>query len=696
MALFENEKSFTFFNDINYIPIDYEEIMDLLIERIKEKIPNRWSDFLESNFGMEIIETLAYEASMLAFLMNRNVNECFMPTARTKEAIYRLAKLIGYLPKPPSSATCDIYVRINNNDPTRVNSIVIPKYTKLSSDSGKSFYVSEDIIIAGGENSAYGTATAGMVIKDTFVSNGIVNYPYITTYTNVTNVESVVVDGNVWTKEDFLDILGAEQVYRVDFDNDFRAKIIFGDGKYGLNPMSDSKIEVTYNVSDGLSTNSDIYTINAVSGAIYDSEENLVSVSVTNTTAASGGDSAEDPDEVRRNAPSVFRTQWRAVTKQDFKDLVLAESGVGKVAIMDHTDMSNIGIYGVKIAAIAEDGGYVNNGLKNKINTMLNTRRLLTTDVQLIQPDIVPIDVSLTITKDSNYSTQLIINNIKNSITEYLTWKNRDFDDNVSSMDIYKLVNSVSGVTYADNLIIEEHKYIYVNGSFAKGATTISIIDTIGMLEEGMYITILSKTGTFVHTTRIISIDGSTVTFATPLENNISFGYYVYPVISLITKANQGDKNVAISETPNNISDCIISFSDNLDYEYVVRYRTMAENGLEALSLATILEREIPEGTNIYIIGKDSSPRLANDYVKGAEILTMIYPPRFMLGATLIPEGQDGVEYRVKKIDGNNVYIYPTLITDLPEYTKFKVQSDSINIYKYEIADTGIITINVV
>lgn len=696
MALFENEKNFQFFNDINYVPIDYEEIMDLLIERVKEKLPNKWTDFLESNFGMEIIEALAYEASLLSFLINRNTNECFMPTARTKEGVYRLAKLIGYFPKPPSSATCDIYVQINNDNPMRINSIIIPKYTKLSSDDGKNFYVNEDIIIAGGESGAYGKATAGLVVKDTFICKGVVNYPYVTTYAPVTSIESVLVDGIEYQREDFLDILGPERSFRVEYDNDFRAKIIFGDGTYGLNPMSDSKIEVTYNVSDGINTNTDIYTINTVSGSIYDIDNNLVSVSVTNTTAANGGDNEEEIEEVRRNAPSVFRTQWRAVTKQDFKDLIIAESGVGKVVIMDHTDMNNIGIYGVKIAAIAEDGGYLGDGLKNKIMKMLDTRRLLTTHVELIKPDIVPIDIDVTITKDSNYSTLLVVNNIKLAISEYLTWKNRDFDENVSAMDIYKIINSISGVTFADNLSIQEKKNIYINNSHTSGTTVINVIDTLNMLEKGMYITILNNEGNFIHTSRITDIDGSDITLATPLSSNVSFGYFIYPVISLTKEVLEGDTKIIINETPSNISDCVICFGDDFDKEYIVRYRTITDFGEEALSLAEPMNRSIENNTNIYIIGKDASPRLAVNAMKGVDKITLIYPPRFMVGAKLSYKEVPDIQYIVKKIDGNVISIYPSLQMDIPEYGKFNVDSDSINIYKYEIADTGTITVNVV
>ena len=460
--------------------------------------------------------------------------------------------------------------------------------------------------------------------------------------------------------------------------------------------MSGSKIEITYNVSDGINSNTDIYTINTINSSIYDINDNLVSVSVTNITAANGGDNEERIEEVRRNAPSVFRTQWRAVTKQDFKDLILAESGIGKVIILDHTDVNNIGIYGVKIAAIAEDGGYLGNGLKNKIMSMLDTRRLLTTHVELIKPDIVPVNIDVTITKGSNYSTLLVVNNIKTKIAEYLTWKNRDFDENVSAMDIYKIINSITGVTFADNLVLKEKKNIYVNSSYTTGNTVISVIDTLNMLENNMYITILNNEGNFVHSSRIIDINGSEITLATPLTSNITFGYAIYPVVSLVKPIVEGDNKIYIDETPSNISDCVICFGDNFEKKYIVRYRTVNEQGEEALSLAVPMDRNIANSLNVYIIGKDSSPRLASTGYKGIDKLTLIYPPRFMVGAKINSKITPEIKYIVKNINGNNINIYPSLQEELPEYSQFDVESDSINIYKYEIADTGTITVNVV
>jgi len=75
-------------SDINYreievLPVDFEEMVLLLKNRIQSRLPNRWTDFLTSNFGVELLEAFAYEATLFHYYLNASVNECFMPTAKT-------------------------------------------------------------------------------------------------------------------------------------------------------------------------------------------------------------------------------------------------------------------------------------------------------------------------------------------------------------------------------------------------------------------------------------------------------------------------------------------------------------------------------------------------------------------------------------------------------------------------------------
>ena len=130
--------------DIEKLPIDFEEIMTVLKERIQARLPSRWTDFLMSNFGVELLEAVAYEATLMNYYVNASLNEAFLPTAKTQNAVYNLAKTIGYKPKRASQSVVPIVFTL---DSPAKDQIYIPKYTILSTSDGIKFYTYEEALI---------------------------------------------------------------------------------------------------------------------------------------------------------------------------------------------------------------------------------------------------------------------------------------------------------------------------------------------------------------------------------------------------------------------------------------------------------------------------------------------------------------------------------------------------------------------
>ena len=98
--------------DIEKLPIDFEEIMTVLKERIQARLPSRWSDFLMSNFGIELLEAVAYEATLMNYYVNASLNEAFLPTAKTSHAVHNLARTIGYKPKKASQSVVPVIITL--------------------------------------------------------------------------------------------------------------------------------------------------------------------------------------------------------------------------------------------------------------------------------------------------------------------------------------------------------------------------------------------------------------------------------------------------------------------------------------------------------------------------------------------------------------------------------------------------------
>jgi hypothetical protein len=93
---------------------------------------------------------------------------------------------------------------------------------------------------------------------------------------------------------------------------------VFGDGVVGRKPKNNAIIVIEYRVSNGELPNGAFRFINA--GRI-DNEANVV---ITTVKAAADGAVAEDLNSIKFNAPRAFTTQERAVTAEDYENLLKA------------------------------------------------------------------------------------------------------------------------------------------------------------------------------------------------------------------------------------------------------------------------------------------------------------------------------------------------------------------------------------
>jgi hypothetical protein len=726
------------FNEINTIPVDFEDIMQLMVSYIKERLPNKWTDFLESNSGIELMEVFAFEATKLIFLLNKNINEAFLPTARTRDAIYNLVKTIGYKIKGPNPASTYCIFNLNFDDSEiRTNSIYLGKYTtKLTSIDGKEFYLAEDIEFPIGITQIKGLVKAGIVLEDTFISSGQLRYPYITSSFPVSSIEYVTVNGQFWEYSDFMNNINNKYAYTIEYDNDFRAKIIFGNGVYGKIPESGSEIVVGYTVCDGINSNSGANMItNLATQIYYENAEGIVTpvtITVNNPEAAIGGDDPETPNEARSNAPSVFRTQWRAVTKQDFYDLLRAERGIYKLQVLDRYDNANIGMCEVKIVIIPTGGGLMNTYFKETIINKIEERKHITSEVGFLDPNYVPIDVEATITiKKGTNSTTTKISATK-LIKNYLSYKNRDFGQMVSAKDIEILLRSIIGVERVDNINILEKKYTYLYETFdptqihrdiiqdikekklegiilteenyESRYRTIKINDTSKLLQIGDTITIC-RNRNIVHKNIIESIDGSIYLLRNPIVDEedkyikLLDGDQVYLALLLKEDFPGGTKEFTVNnmnKLHNILTECTVYFED---YEGITEDYLIAFTDIDKFILSERMERPITARKTmangvvkrgyVYIKGKDTTIRAETNITRGSILFNITQTPRFSTNTFLYLKKNPTIKYYVTDISGKTIMITPGILEDVKANEIFIVDSDEINLNGNEICDIG-------
>lgn len=89
---------------LNYSNKDYESLRRELIARVPQ-LTDRWTDFNASDLGVVLLELFCGVGDMLAYYLDAQAAEAFLPTARQRQNIINLCKLIHYRLDTPVAAT---------------------------------------------------------------------------------------------------------------------------------------------------------------------------------------------------------------------------------------------------------------------------------------------------------------------------------------------------------------------------------------------------------------------------------------------------------------------------------------------------------------------------------------------------------------------------------------------------------------
>ena len=687
--------------DIERLPIDFEEIMELLKNRVQARLPNRWTDFLASNFGVELLEAFAYEAALMNYYLNMSVNECFLPTAKTKTGVYSLAKTIGYNPSPPSQSIVTLKFYLDN---PHSKDIIIPKYTIVTSKDGIPFYTIENKVLYSGETSILVEAKSGTLVEESLISTGEPRKRYKLRQFPVNSVELLTVNDEVYTQVDFIDIPGQDKYFMVDYDEEFYGYISFGDGNFGINPAKNLIINALYVVGANSKHNVMPFQITTINNFIYDSENNIVSnIKVINEQNAVGASDGESIDEVKRNAPSLYRTQSRCVTKQDFEDITLMIPGVEKVSVIDNSVMDEVGVFGVKVCVIPKNQRYPTEAFRNYVKSYLENKKIVSTQVDVIDPTFIPYDVDVNVSLNTSVSSSVISNKIREVVNNYLGWENRDFGDEVSKNELYKLISNIPGIGVIHNLTVSENRTIYITE--VSSPNTIRYVDNINMLKLGALINILNLDMDLVMTTKIVDINEelneATIEDIITSDMNIGYGSLIYPVLEVDTDHNYGEKEIAfkvdslisgeqINYTLMNFSNATIYFDDVPNKYYKVLFKIGNK-----LYLNEPIDRDIPKNTKIIVKNKKYIPVLKTAVPVGSDTLYFTDYPRFAKGTKLIKTAMISfVPDTITMIKSGSILDYISSAMDPNDLTKInKIYINNNTVFEesidYNLMDNG-------
>jgi hypothetical protein len=311
--------------------LDFNEYKTALKTYLTEQDEFKDYDFDGSNLSV-LLDVLAYNTYQNAFYLNMIGNEMFLDSARLRDSVISHAKELNYLPRSFTSATAKIQLTVTPTDANK-NSIVIPKGTSFISrvdDFSYTFNTNENLVITNKVNGSFVSDTITIYEGNYLSDTSVINYsnPLIYKISNrnvdISSVSVTIIEDNGSVNLEYAratSMFGHDENSKVFFlqpSTGDSYEVVFGDGVVGRKPKNNSIVIIEYRVSNGELPNGAFRFINA---SRIDNEAN---VAITTISAAADGAVAEDLNSIKFNAPRAFTTQERAVTAEDYQNLLKA------------------------------------------------------------------------------------------------------------------------------------------------------------------------------------------------------------------------------------------------------------------------------------------------------------------------------------------------------------------------------------
>jgi hypothetical protein len=192
-----------------------------------------------------------------------------------------------------------------------------------------------------------------------------------------------------WTVEpDLLSASPEDKQFVVETDTDGTAYLRFGDGANGEVPVTGTAFTATYRIGNGTAGNVGAETLTNIAAG------GLSGLSCSNPMPAMGGTDPETNAQIRRRAPQAFMTQERAVTLEDYVDVVERDPQIEDAAAVARWTGS---WYTVFITAEPQGGCPMTPPLQRKLTRLANRYRLAGQDILIKPPQYISLDIRLAV-----------------------------------------------------------------------------------------------------------------------------------------------------------------------------------------------------------------------------------------------------------------------------------------------------------
>jgi len=397
--------------------IDFDTHKNTLKQYLKSQTRFQDYDFEGSNINV-LLDILSYNTFHNMFYLNMVASEMFLDSAQLRDSVISHVKELNYTPRSFKSAEAVVDISIVTSDMSK-RSIPIVKgqtFTSRFDNRNFTFSTNEAIILDAYTVNSNNTLTftksnvtlyEGYFVNDTFTFGASPSQRFVLSNRNsdtssitVTVIEDVGATTLNYTKASSLFNLNASsEVFFIQAAENEQYEIVFGDGVSGRKPKDNSIIAVEYRISNGQLPNG---CNSFIPDTNIDGEN---AITVTTVSSAVGGNVSETLEEIKFNAPRHFTSQERAVTTEDYENLLRQNfSEINAVSAYGGEDLDPPQFGRVFVAVDLVDVDGLPRSKKDEYYRFLKPRSPVSIEPEFVEPGYTFIEVNSIVNQDLNTS----------------------------------------------------------------------------------------------------------------------------------------------------------------------------------------------------------------------------------------------------------------------------------------------------
>lgn len=291
---------------------------------------------------------------------------------------------------------------------------------------------------------------------------------------------TITINDEVWTRvDDFSESVATSKHYRLDYNNNYTAKIVFGNGVYGAIPEN-FPIYAQYAVGGGADTN--INTLNVVN--VYSGGAEKIE-GVCNPSTMNGGADQESLESAKILAPASLKTRDRFVTVNDGLVLIY-RTGLSSIACIQS---NYYGSLSCRVQCVANGGGNLSSQNKLYIQQYLVDRSVLgSVDVRVVDTVFLPQSLTLNVSLNTGYTLQQVKPYLQICCKLFFTECGKEIVDMYESTGLTRavsLINQIFSTSFnpTDNQIYNMLQYLSRIG-YRKYGETVYESNLVAMLSN--------------------------------------------------------------------------------------------------------------------------------------------------------------------------------------------------------------------